>query len=510
MIRFNDIIALYKTLNKSNKAHLKKLIDFRKESNLKSTLLEINSAISTRSEKINASDNLEVQILQNITQKKNYKKAIKAYYDLCLEVCVDENTPVAQFTKLMRNRDILHRRYLHKQALEITLRAKKIAKEYFLLFEYAEALDYEIYYTLRFNNGKIKYTNLQKIIDEQRAYTNDLKNYSELYDIQRKATELYATLENKKINSENILKEYSSILQKKYDTNIRVEYRRILTNIFLGNFIGDLHANDYHSNACFELFEDNPKLQITLPLGNISRYSHKIMKLFSGDDFSSFKLLMEEFNTANISPHLLKYKFERIIQLELSFYITLLLRDPLDETKEEEAILRIGEIRTRIDKIDDELLSIKDELTPLHLVNTYANLGIVSLLIEDFKKAIKYFDFIANDFKIGLKEEVVCVTRILNLIASYFDNKDAVSVNDIKKVNDLYRKRFGKLEIIQVLLRVVRCIYNNDLTTTEKREKIEKEILEYERIRESKIEDSIARLFAFHLFFRKLIRDYYV
>jgi len=370
---------------------------------------------------------------------------------------------------------ILYHKGLYKQSLKILDKAKSVAiqnEEKNIAYEIIE-LEKVIesqYITRSISNRADELTIQAKELSQQNVIASKLSNLSlQLYGVFLKIGYV------KNDEEYNWVSDYFKARLPKYDLK-RLGFREKLwlykSHLWYSFLIQDFLSCYKYAKKWVELFHNHPNMILLNPVFYLRGNQYLLESLFYIQDYNRFKSCLSNFESLiqnkdfptdeNIDGLIFLYLYTNKINLHFmdgSFQAGL----PL------------------VNKILNGIKIHKSRLDEHHVMIFYYKIASLYFGIGDNKKCIEYLDKIISNKSLSMREDLLCFSRVLNLVAHYEAGLDYHLDKLIKstykfliKMEDLYEVQ---KEMIKFLKRLG-DIYPHEL----KKEftKLHQKLLEFE------------------------------
>lgn len=313
---------------------------------------------------------------------------------------------------------ILYHKGLYKQSLKILDKAKALAKENeenniaYEIVELEKIIETQ-YITRSINTRADELTVEAKMLSMKNVLTSRLSNLSlQLYGLMLKS----GYVRNDK--EYQVIATYFESKLPKYDWNI-LGFREKLwlykAHLWYSFMVQDFLSCYKYSKKWVDLFYENPKMMILNPVFFL-RGNHYLMEsLFLIKDKTKLKSRLSKFEqtiTSDDFPRddnieVLSFQFIYNNKLNIHF---------LEGTFAEGEYL--------VDEILQGIVEYNDRLDDHHVMVLYYKLGCLYFGMGNHKKCIEYLAKIINNKSLKMREDLMCFSRVLSLVAHYESGMD--------------------------------------------------------------------------------------
>jgi len=313
---------------------------------------------------------------------------------------------------------ILYHKGLYKQSLKILDKAKSLAitnQEKNIAYEIVE-LEKVIesqYITRSLNSRADELTFQAKSLSRQNLVASKLSNLSlQLYGLFLKTGYVKNDAEYKKV------KYYFNKRMPKFEIS-ELGFREKLwlykSHLWYSFLVQDFKSCYKYSRKWVDLFHDNEPMIRLNPVFFLRGYQYLLEALFFIKNYKKFKSTL--------------IKLEEIIQQPWF---------PHDENTDGLIFLYIylnkfnlhfieGSFKEGLPLVDEVVYNLKvhsDQIDAHHVMVFYYKIASLYFGMEDYENTIKYLSKIINNKSLQMREDLLCFSRILNLVAHYEAGQD--------------------------------------------------------------------------------------
>ncbi|APY01284.1 hypothetical protein [Lacinutrix venerupis] len=453
----DNLFALVKSLNKSEKRQFKLYVG-RLGVNSDSKFLNLFTVL----DKLKNYD--ETFILKSTKIKKQQLANVKAHLYKQLLISLKLNPSHQNIRSQIREQldfaSILYHKGLYKQSLKILDKAKELAinnEEKNMAFEIVE-LEKVIesqYITRSISSRADELTIQAKELSSQNVIASKLSNLSlQLYSVILKTGYVKNKAESNKVTKyfnsrlpEFNLKE-SGFREKLWYYKAHLWYSFLLQDFlncykFASKWVDlfNQYPNMVHLNPVFYLKGNNYLLESLFFISNKKKFDKKLNNFIKITGNPSFpkdenvaSLVFLYTNFHNINTHFIDGSFNEGLQL--------------------------------IPKIENELVEFDTRIDAHHKMVFYYKFASLHFGAGNNKECIKYLNFIISNKSLSMREDLLCFSRVLNLVAHYEAGLDyhlevllRSTYKFLIKMNDLHEVQKEMIKFIRGL----QDIYPQDL-----------------------------------------------
>lgn len=451
------LFVLIKSLSKSEKRQFK-IFASRLETSSNTKFIELFNIL----DKSEVYD--EKMILKNGLIKKVQLSNLKSYLYKQILVSIRLNIPSQNIRYQLREQIdfavILYNKGLYKQSLKILDKTKALAienDEKYMAFEIVEFEKLiESQYITRSIQGRADELVVQaKELNYRNTISSKLSNLSlQLYGIMLKTGYVKSDAEYTYID-DYFKKHISKLDESKF--GFREKYWFYNANLWRSFLVQDFLASYKYAFKWVTLFYDNPNMIYLNPVFFLKGNNYLLESLYMLKYKSKFKkylvLLEETIKDARfpINDNIACLSFLYLYNNKLNYHIL--------EGSFVESVYLIPEILNKL-KIHN------DHLDEHHEMLFYYKIASIYFGNEKYAECINYLEKIINNKNLSMREDLMCFSRLLCLIAHYELGKDFYIENQIKntykfliKMNDLHEVQ---KEIIR-FMKNLNSIYPSDI-----------------------------------------------
>lgn len=430
------LFVLIKSLSKSEKRQFK-IFASRLETSSNTKFIELFNIL----DKSEVYD--EKMILKNGLIKKVQLSNLKSYLYKQILVSIRLNIPSQNIRYQLREQIdfavILYNKGLYKQSLKILDKTKALAienDEKYMAFEIVEFEKLiESQYITRSIQGRADELVVQaKELNYRNTISSKLSNLSlQLYGIMLKTGYVKSDAEYKYID-DYFKKHISKLDESKF--GFREKYWFYNANLWRSFLVQDFLASYKYAFKWVTLFYDNPNMIYLNPVFFLKGNNYLLESLYMLKYKSKFKkylvLLEETIKDARfpINDNIASLSFLYLYNNKLNYHI-------LEGSFVESEYL--------IPEILNKLKIHSDHLDEHHEMLFYYKIASIYFGNEKYAECINYLEKIINNKNLSMREDLMCFSRLLCLIAHYELGKDFYIENQIKntykfliKMNDMH------------------------------------------------------------------------
>ncbi|MGL3000534.1 hypothetical protein [Flavobacterium sp. RSSB_23] len=451
------LFVLIKSLSKSEKRQFK-IFASRLETSSNTKFIELFNIL----DKSEVYD--EKMILKNGLIKKVQLSNLKSYLYKQILVSIRLNIPSQNIRYQLREQIdfavILYNKGLYKQSLKILDKTKALAienDEKYMAFEIVEFEKLiESQYITRSIQGRADELVVQaKELNYRNTISSKLSNLSlQLYGIMLKTGYVKSDTEYKYID-DYFKKHISKLDESKF--GFREKYWFYNANLWRSFLVQNFLASYKYAFKWVTLFYDNPNMIYLNPVFFLKGNNYLLESLYMLKYKSKFKkylvLLEETIKDPRfpINDNIACLSFLYLYNNKLNYHI-------LEGSFVESEYL--------IPEILNKLKIHNDHLDEHHEMLFYYKIASIYFGNEKYAECINYLEKIINNKNLSMREDLMCFSRLLCLIAHYELGKDFYIENQIKntykfliKMNDLHEVQ---KEIIR-FMKNLNSIYPSDI-----------------------------------------------
>ncbi len=347
---------------------------------------------------------------------------------------------------------ILYNKGLYKQGLKLLDKAKTSALE-----NEENNLAYEI-------------VELEKTIESQ-YITRSLNNRADILSVQAKELSIKNVMISKLSNLS--LQLYSWLLRNGYaksidDIELATHYfnshlptykisklgfkeKLFLYKAYLWfSLITQNFVSSYrYSQKLIDIYNDNPRMKIVNPVFYLKGYNYLLESLFMIKHNKKFKITLENLlNDIEQKNFLLNDNTEAIA---LTYYYQNRLNLFFLEANFSEGVNYVPVVLEKVEQL-------KTKIDQHHIMVFYYKIGCMYFGISDYKNCILYLNKIIANKELEMREDLLCFSRVLNLVAHYEagldENIDVLIKTTYKfliKMNDLQHVQRKMIDFLKSL-----------------------------------------------------------
>ncbi len=347
---------------------------------------------------------------------------------------------------------ILYHKGLYKQSLKILDKAKALAKENeehniaYEIVEFEKVIETQ-YITRSINNRADELTVEAKMLSMKNVLTSKLSNLSlQLYGLMLKSGYVRNDKEHK------IVTEYFDNKLPKYEWNV-LGFREKLwlykAHLWYGFIIQDFLSCYKYSKKWVDLFYDYPKMMNQNPVFFLRGNHYLLESLFLIKDKGQLKSTLQKFehsiseSSFPSDDNIEVLKFQYIYNNKLNVHFL--------EGSFEEGEYLVGEILAGISEF-------KNKLDDHHIMVFYYKIGCLYFGMANHKKCIEYLAKIITNKSLKMREDLMCFSRVLSLVAHYEAGMDYHLETQLKetyrfliKMNDLHEVQKEMIKFLKNL-----------------------------------------------------------
>lgn len=453
----DNLFSLVKSLTKSEKRQFKLYVG-RLGVNSDSKFLNLFNLL----DKAKTYD--EASIIKSGIVKKQQLANVKAHLYkqilISLKLNPSHQNVRSQIREQLDFASILYHKGLYKQSLKILDKAKELAitnEEKNMAFEIVE-LEKIIeaqYITRSISNRADELVVQAKEFSSQNVTASKLSNLSlQLYSIMLKTGYVKNEAE-----SEEVTQYFNDRLKKITVKNLGFREKLWLYKAHLWyNFLMQDFLNCYkYSSKLVDLFQENPKMINLNPVFYLKGNNYLLESIFFLRNKPKFTEKLNKLKEIVENPEFIKdTNISTLAFLYTNFHS--INQHFIDGSFEDGLHL--------IPKIEEELELYKDRIDPHHKMIFYYKFASLEFGAGNNKNCIKYLDKIISNKSLSMREDLLCFSRVLNLVAHYEASLDyhlesllRSTYKFLIKMNDLHEVQKEMIKFIRGL----QDIYPHDL-----------------------------------------------
>ncbi len=407
----DNLFVLIKSLSKSEKRQFK-LYAGRLGGNVDSKFIALFNLL----DKLKKYD--EAIILNSGIVKKAQLSNLKAHLYKQLLISLRLN-PLHQNIRLQVREQldfatILYHKGLYKQSLKILDKAKNLAiqnEEKNIAFEIVE-LEKVIesqYITRSISNRADELTEQAKSLSIQNTITSKLSNLSlQLYGVMLKTGYVKNEEEYQQITT------YFNDRMPKFsleELGFREKLWLYKSNLWYSFLIQDFLSCYKYADKWVEMFYANENMITLNPVFFLKGNHYLLESLFYTKYHTKFKESLQRLEHVIHSSNLLPEEDNVVVLSFLYVYSNKLNLHFLEGTFKEGLPL--------VDEILDGIKLYKDRIDEHHIMVLYYKIASLYFGNSDYKKCIEFLDKIISNKSLKMREDLLCFSRILSLVAHY-------------------------------------------------------------------------------------------
>ncbi|WP_062054886.1 hypothetical protein [Aquimarina longa] len=345
---------------------------------------------------------------------------------------------------------ILYHKGLYKQSLKILEKAKILAKENeehniaYEIVEFEKIIETQ-YITRSINNRADELTVEAKILSVKNVLTSKLSNLSlQLYGLMLKSGYVRNDKEHR------IVTKYFNSKLPKYEWTM-LGFREKLwlykAHLWYSFIVQDFLSCYKYSKKWITLFYEHPKMIIQNPVFFLRGNHYLLESLYLIKDKTQLKLRLEEFEKTIAEPtfpkddniEVLSFQFVYNNKLNVHF-----LEGSFDE----------GEYL--VEDILKEISGFKNRIDDHHIMVFYYKIGCLYFGMSNHKKCIEYLAKIINNKSLKMREDLMCFSRVLSLVAHYEAGMDYHLESQLKETYRFLIKMDDLHEVQKEMIKFLR------------------------------------------------------
>ena len=468
----DSLFALIKSLSKSEKRQFKLYVG-RLGGNSESNFLALFNVM----DKLQRYD--EVQILKKTNIKKQQLSNSKAHLYKQLLVSL-KLSPIHQnirshIREQMDFATILYDKGLYKQSLKILGKSKIIAIE-----NEENNLAYEI-------------VELEKVIESQ-YITRSLSNRADILSVQAKELSLKNVMSSKLSNLslqlyslmlrtgyvkneedlDSVTHYFNSRLPKYSISKLSFKEKLFLYQAYLwySLIVQDFVSSYRYSQKWIDIFDARPEMKTVNPVFYLKGYNYLLESLFMIKHYKKFKIILADLYADIESPDFLLN--DNTEALAYMYYYQNKLNSYFLEANFTDGVDFIPEVL-------EKLNYFKKRIDAHHVMVFYYKIGCMYFGISDYKNCILYLNKIISNKELSMREDLLCYSRVLNLVAHYEAGLDE-NIDMLIKSTYKFLIKMNDLQAVQkkmiLFLRSLTDVYPSELKSAFK--KLYAELKQYE------------------------------
>lgn len=431
----NHLFELVKSMTKSEKRQFKLYVG-RFQANSGSKFLTLFNLL----DKMDEYDEKVILSKSTITkaQLSNLKANLYKQILTSLRLIPQHQTYTVRLREQLDFATILYNKGLYQQSLKVLDRAKAQAIELEEKYMTYEVIEFE------------KVIESQYITRSMASRADDLAVEAKDISIQNvlasKLSNLSLQLNSFLLRNGYVKNEDEFLLAKNYFhyhlPSFEMEelgFRELLflnmSRLWYSFICQDFRGSYKHSTKWVELFKAYPKMQVAHPVYFLKGQYYLLESLYYLRYYSKYKLYYEELaDLENSKEILINDNVKTLFFIYSRFaWINMMFLGA-----------RFEEGRNGIDKIERELNLYRDRVDEHHVMVFYYKFACLHFGLNEYRECMYYLDKIIDNRQLGMREDLLCYSRILKLISLYEMGSDDVdsftrsTYRFLIKMNDLH------------------------------------------------------------------------
>ncbi|WP_074410028.1 MULTISPECIES: hypothetical protein [Aquimarina] len=347
---------------------------------------------------------------------------------------------------------ILYHKGLYKQSLKILDKAKTLAMENeehniaYEIVEFEKIIETQ-YITRSINSRADELTVEAKMLSMKNVLTSRLSNLSlQLYGLMLKSGYVRNDKEHQEITN------YFNGKLPKYEWNM-LGFREKLwlykAHLWYSFIVQDFLSCYKYSKKWLDLFYEHPKMIVQNPVFFLRGNHYLLESLYLIKDKTQLKSTLQEFE--NRITELPFPKDDNIEVLSFQFIYNNKLNVHFLEGSFDEGEYLVEEILGGISEF-------KNRLDDHHIMVLYYKIGCLYFGMANHRKCIEYLTKIINNKSLKMREDLMCFSRVLSLVAHYEAGMDYHLETQLKetyrfliKMNDLHEVQKEMIKFLKNL-----------------------------------------------------------
>ncbi|EZH71502.1 hypothetical protein ATO12_07325 [Aquimarina atlantica] len=347
---------------------------------------------------------------------------------------------------------ILYHKGLYKQSLKILDKAKTLAMENeehniaYEIVEFEKIIETQ-YITRSINSRADELTIEAKMLSMKNVLTSRLSNLSlQLYGLMLKSGYVRNDKEHQEITN------YFNGKLPKYEWNM-LGFREKLwlykAHLWYSFIVQDFLSCYKYSKKWLDLFYEHPKMIVQNPVFFLRGNHYLLESLYLIKDKTQLKSTLQEFE--NRITDLTFPKDDNIEVLSFQFIYNNKLNVHFLEGSFDEGEYLVEEILSGISEF-------KNRLDDHHIMVLYYKIGCLYFGMANHRKCIEYLTKIINNKSLKMREDLMCFSRVLSLVAHYEAGMDYHLETQLKetyrfliKMNDLHEVQKEMIKFLKNL-----------------------------------------------------------
>ncbi|WP_109097021.1 hypothetical protein [Aquimarina sp. AU58] len=347
---------------------------------------------------------------------------------------------------------ILYHKGLYKQSLKILDKAKTLAMENeehniaYEIVEFEKIIETQ-YITRSINSRADELTVEAKMLSMKNVLTSRLSNLSlQLYGLMLKSGYVRNDKEHQEITN------YFNGKLPKYEWNM-LGFREKLwlykAHLWYSFIVQDFLSCYKYSKKWLDLFYEHPKMIVQNPVFFLRGNHYLLESLYLIKDKAQLKSTLQEFE--NRITDLPFPKDDNIEVLSFQFIYNNKLNVHFLEGSFDKGEYLVEEILSGISEF-------KNRLDDHHIMVLYYKIGCLYFGMANHRKCIEYLTKIINNKSLKMREDLMCFSRVLSLVAHYEAGMDYHLETQLKetyrfliKMNDLHEVQKEMIKFLKNL-----------------------------------------------------------
>ncbi|MEO9533147.1 MAG: hypothetical protein ABJG68_09435 [Crocinitomicaceae bacterium] len=411
----NNLTDLIHSLSKSEKRQFK-LYTGRLPSNENTKYLELYHLIEKNrditSQAIISKSSITNRQLSNVRQNL-YEHLLKS-----LRLSPHLQTTPIKLREQLDFATILYNKGLYKQSLKILDKAKQLALGLdektmaYEIVEFEKVIESQ-FITRSLDSRADNLAISARDLSIQNVLTSKLSNLSlQIYSFLLKNG--YAKNEDDYLKTRTYF-HYHLPKYKNSHLGFREKLFLYMANLWYSLVIQDFLNGYRYATKWVDLFEDRPKMILAYPVHYLKGKNYLIESLFYLRYYSKFKQQLTELEAitendkiiVNSNTQTLAFLYTRYNQLNQHFLTG-----------------NFVEGLAYASRIEQELKGYITKIDPHHLMVFYYKIASIYFGAVNYKACIFYLDKIVFNKQLGMRQDLLCYSRLLRLIAHYEDGQD--------------------------------------------------------------------------------------
>lgn len=388
--------------------------------------------------------------VKNLSAEKNYLyrlvlKSLNAYH-----VSLNSKTKIYQW---LENIEILYHKGLYEQALKIVKKAKELARknELFTQIMVIQEIETELL------SKRFDYAAASKNVDESKTTIEFIENFNQIQKITTDCYEQRLRLGSSRSEGDSNLMdvfiEDKKINNDKFPKSERAKMYIYGLNLTHAFFVNDLKKMLKYTKAMTNLYLEQPHIIEYSTIGYVSSLFN-LAKTYQkiGDrknTIETLEMLEESYDSYGISTSL-------NIGARVFFYSTNIR---LDIYLREDAYDLIKEL---IEERKNDFLKYKPFIGKPQLYDYYYLVAKYYIVIADYKNALKFTNEIINDSSFKVREDLLAVIRLMNLLIHYELNREFTLEYLTKNTYNYFKKKDRLFKLEKELIKFMNQQYKLD------------------------------------------------